>query len=335
MGFNNYLLQLVDENDTIGNSLYLYDIGHIINSLWNEIIKTKKKVNIRKLVPEVFGLEPTYLYAIMKNKRGISIQSAYKLLKLWETFCNKQDNEITKQWNNIHNICKISSFSKPEKIILPKSLTPSLSYLIGFIVGDGCFDSYGSHYRIKISEQKIEQLDFLKNIIVKIFGVKCLIRNEGSNRQKSNFLIINSKPVFRFLTKVLRIKVGEVPKFIKQSDIENKKYFMRGIFDADGSVDPKYIRCRIRLFQKSSDLLRDIINMLKEVEISANGPYNQMKKPSKNFPYFSEWFTIEIRKKSEILKFIREIGSSHVEKAPKMKFLEKEIYNRYKYTLYN
>ena len=330
--FNNYLLDLVDEKNKIGNSIYVYNSDQIIKNVWKEIIERKKKINVRELIPKKLDLEPTHLYSIIKGKRGISIQSLYKLLLLWKVFCNKSKVDVEEKWNQVYDICLLASFSKGEKTKLPKYLSPELSYLIGYVVGDGCFDSSGNHYRLKISETKKEQLEsVLKPLVESIFSVNCIVKNEGSGRTNSNFLIINSKPVFRFFRNVLKIKVGEVPIIIKNSTETNKKQFIRVVFDAEGSVDPDYLRGRIRIFQKSKKFLEDMIEMIEDAEIFVNGPYGpHFKKPSKNFHYHSSWYSIEVRKKSEVLKFIQEIGSSHISKIIKMKKLEDEIKNRYK-----
>lgn len=331
---NNYLLKLVDKSDTVGNSLYLYNVENIIKQAWKEIIDKKKKIGVRKIVPEKLKLEPTHLYAIIKGKRGISIQSLYQLLNLWKEYCIKTSEDVNQIWNEIYNSFIIASFSKAEKITLPKYLTPNLCYLIGCIIGDGCFDASGNHYRLKISEQNMEHLEnVLKPMITNIFNVNCLIKNEGSGRDKSNFLILNSKPIFRFFRNVLNVKVGEIPEIIKKTNLINKTFFIRGVFDAEGSVDAKYIRGRIRFFQKSKYFLENIIDLLKELNISINGPYGpHLKQPSEKFHYFSSWHSIEIRKKSEVLKFIEVVGSNHPEKTQKMKILAKEIKNKYKYT---
>lgn len=45
----NYLLNLVDEGDDVGNSLYLYDIGGFINKIWKEIIDKNRRIGVRKV----------------------------------------------------------------------------------------------------------------------------------------------------------------------------------------------------------------------------------------------------------------------------------------------
>lgn len=333
---DNYLLGLVNKEDGVGNSLYLYNIEKFIENLWKEILKTGKRINVRETFPKRLNLEPTHFYAIIKSKRGISIQSLYEILEMWKDFCDKNKNDLKLIWNKIfESDFSIASFSKPGKIKLPKLITPDLSYLVGCIVGDGCFDPHENHYRLKISEQNKEQLKRLKLLFINIFDVNVSLKNEGSGRTKSNFIILHSKPIFRFFRNVLGVKVGKVPEIMKNTSIKNKKAFIRGVFDTEGSVDKNYLRSRIRFFQKSEAFLQNIMKILKEIGIDVNGPYHHSKYPSQNFHYFSEWYSIEIRRKSEILKFIEDVGSFHVEKQPKMILLAEKIRNKYKYMCSN
>lgn len=329
----NYLLSLVEEKDTIGNSLYLYNLGEFIDGIWKEIIDKKKKIGVRKVFPKELGLEPTHFYAIIKDKRGISIQSLYKLLKLWKKYCNKTDDDIKEKWDYVYNSnFLIASFSKPPKLSLPKYLNPKIFYLIGWIVGDGCFDSSAGHCRMKISEKSKEQLGIIKSVTEEVFDVICVVRKD----HHGYCLRIYSKPIFRFFRKVLGVKVGEVPKIIKDVDLTNKQFFMRGIFDAEGDVYANYEGSRIRISQASKSFLEQIIKILEEIGISANGPYGPFfKYPTEKWNVFSKWYYIEIRKKSEIIKFIEKIDSSHLNKFPKMQFLSKEIEKRYKGTCSN
>lgn len=316
----NYLLALIDEKDNVGNSLYLYNLESFTKEIWNEIIDKRKKIGVRKVLPRELCLEPTHLYAIMKGKRGISIQSLYKLLGLWKRYCDKDNSDMKRKWEEIYNSnFLLASFSKPEKFALPRFLTPKLSYLMGWFVGDGCFDSHNNHYRLKITEENREQLEIIiKPLIEEIFKANCYIRND----HPSPCIKIHSKPIFRFFENVLDVKVGKIPRTIKDSDIINKRFFLRGLFDSEGDVDDNYLRSRVRISQASAPFLAYLIKTLKENGIKANGPYSQKT---------SRCMQIEIRGKGEILKFKEKIGSSHVEKAKKLENLAEEIRSRYRF----
>ena len=330
----NYMLDMVGATDGVGDSIYVYDAGEVVRELWKDIISGGRKINVRSVFPKELGLEPTHFYAIMKGKRGIAIQSLNRLHHLWKFYCDKSDDEVKIRWDAIHERgFPLASFSKPEKFFLPKAITPKISYIMGYLVGDGCFDSSKKHYRVKISETNKNQLEYvLKPLLVETLGAEPIIKNEGSGRLNSNFILINSKPIFRFLRNILGIKVGEIPALVKKMDATNKSFFLRGVFDSEGCADASYLGSKIRVFQASKEFLDEVIELFSDIGITTNGPYGPFfKYPSEKFKYQSKWYAIEIRKKSEILKFIDKVGSSHVGKIPKLQFLSGEIRSRYKY----
>lgn len=315
---DNYLLKLVDKKDGIGHSLYLYNVEKIVEEVWNEI---KKNVIAREFLPNELKIDTSPFYAIMKGKRGISIQQLYKLLILWKKLCNKNEIDVENKWNQIFKTnFLIASFSKPIKNKLPKFITPKLTYLTGWIVGDGCFDSAGNKERLKINEKNRGQLELIKSIVEELFGIKCYIRKDNPGL----CLRIFSKAVYRFFRNVLEIQVGKIPRFVWNLDCTNKSFFIRGVFDAEGDIDPNYLRSKIRISQNSKKFLKEMISLMKFVDISANGPYGPNLGSRNGICY-----NIEIRKKSEILKFKQKIGTSHLEKSKKLEILINEIKDKY------
>ena len=152
---DNYLFRLVDEKDGIGNSLYLYNIEGFIKETWDKIIEKNPRLGVREFIPKKLMMRTSPFYAVKNGIRGISIQQTHRLFEIWKKICKKTDKNVEEKWNQIYNSdFTIASFSKFQKISLPKFLTPRLAYLIGWIVGDGCFDDYGNHYRIKITDKR-------------------------------------------------------------------------------------------------------------------------------------------------------------------------------------
>lgn len=200
---------------------------------------------------------------------------------------------------------------------LPKYLTPKLSYLIGWICGDGHMVDYGHHYLIKISEKSTEQLKYvLRPLFKELFNTDVPIFRIY---KKGYAIQIGNKPIFRFLTQVLKIKVGKIPELVKNLDPINKKYFLIGILDSEGSIDSSYIDSRIVIHQASPKFLEKIINLFENIDIRFAGPYRHETK-------LGIWYHIQIRRKDDILKFIREIGSCHIDKFQRTKILEKKLY---------
>jgi hypothetical protein len=318
----NYLLDLVTGTDGKESSIYLKGIEKFIQEIWAEIVKNNwKTLYVRKFVPEKLGVSGIYPYK--NGEKAISIQNLYKLLILWKEYCKKTEEDVKEKWNEIYASDYVFSVHKglqPTK--LPKEITPKLSYLVGWMCGDGHMVDYGRHYLVNTTEKSIHQLKFiLKPLFEQLFNVKIPL----FAYPRKNVLQMGSKPIFRFLTRVLKIKVGEIPQIVKSLDLVNKKYFLMGIFDSEGSVDSSYLNARIAIHQANSKFLEEVSNLFKDLSIRFTGPYRHETEKG-------IWFHIQIRRKTDILKFIKEIGSCHIEKLRKLKILEEKLYaHRYCY----
>jgi hypothetical protein len=312
----NYLLDLVTESDGKESSIYLKGVEKFIQEIWAEIVKNSwRTLHVEKLIPEKLGVSGIYPYK--NGKKAISIQNLYKLLILWKEYCKKTEEDLKEKWNEIYASDYVFSVHKglqPTK--LPKYVTPKLSYIIGWMCGDGHMVDYGRHYLVNTTEKSIHQLEFvLKPLFEQLFNVKIpLFTYPGKN-----VLQMGSRPIFRFLTRVLKIKVGEIPQIVKSLDPVNKKYFLMGVFDSEGSVDFSYLNARIAIHQANSKFLEEVSNLFKDLAIRFTGPYRHETEKG-------IWYHIQIRKKTEILKFIKEIGSCHIEKFRKLKILEEKLY---------
>jgi len=310
----NYLLDLIDDNDGIEKSIYLNDASGIIQEIWEEIIqKNWRKLNVRKFIPENFRVTPSSFYAYKNSRKNISISTMYKLIKIWQEFCNKSEEESIRKWDDIFNKeLLLSTRSKCQKTSLPRYIDPKLSYLLGWICGDGNLQESGNHYLVKISEKSREQLEIiLRPLFVDVFGVFPPIFLRYGNGYA---IQIGSKSILRFLQKVMKIKVGQIPKIVDDFDPVNKKYFLMGLFDAEGYVNTTYSDSAIIISQSSKFFLETVIELFRNINISFTGP--QYHKTDLGI-----WYTIKIRKKLEILKFIHEIGSCHVDKAKRLRIL--------------
>jgi hypothetical protein len=73
------------------------------------------------------------------------------------------------------------------------------------------------------------------------------------------------------------------------------------------------------IHQSSPQFLKAVKDLFNDLNIHFTGPY--FHKTKKGL-----WYHIQIRKKSEILKYIKEIGTLHVDKFQKIKILEEKLY---------
>jgi len=304
ISLHNYLLDLINESDGKENSLYLNNVNPFIKEVWVEIIKNNKKV--REFIPNKLNITPSVLYAYKNGRKAISIQMLYKLISL----SNKNVNKI---WDNIfQSEFTFSTHSKHQKTKLPKSITPRLSYIIGWLCGDGSFQQR-HNYVVKISEKSTNQLLILKSLFKDLFGVETPI----FNRYMGGYALqIGSKPIYRFLTQVMNIKVGQIPHIVEMMDKTNKKYFLIGIFDSEGCV---YLnRFRLTISQADNIFLEKIKEFFKEFNINCRGPTFHKTE-------LGEWYTIRIDGKQQILEFYNQFGSCHIDKLQKLYNLVKKI----------
>lgn len=304
----NYLMRLVAENDANESSVYLVGIANIIQDVWNEIVKNRpRKIYVRSLIPKVLGVHHMMLYDYKNGKKAISIQTLYKLLLLWQTVCHKSDIELSRKWQNVFESNFYFTSKRRSLITLPKVIDPKLAYLTGWICGDGNLVSYDNHYLLKISEKSTDQLEhILKPLVKDIFNLNAAIYHIY---QGGYALQVNSKPLFRFLRRVLDIYNGAVPKFVYVFDNINLAYFLAGIFDSEGNVYKN--RYKVAIAQAKKNFLLEIKSLSLRLGIQWNGPIKHITK-------LGTWYTIRLEKKSEIKKFADLVGSYHVDKSLKL-----------------
>ncbi len=302
----NYLLDLTNESDGKGNSLYINGVETHIKDLWAYMVKKNKKVN--EFVSKKLGVTPSVLYAYKNGGKAISIQMLYKFVDL---------SHRNKIWNSIfQSEFTLSTHSKHQKTKLPRYITPKLSYILGWICGDGNLKQM-HNYLVKISEKSTDQLLILRSLFRELFDVEAPI----FKRYKGGYALqIGSKPIYRFLVQVLKIKVGQIPEIIWKMDKVNKKYFLLGIFDSEGCVHSGRFRLS---FAQSDRLFLEKIKTIfeKEFDIHCNGPTFHKTR-------LGEWYTIKVDSKKEFLKFYEKLGSCHIDKKPKIQVLVDKIENR-------
>ena len=176
---------------------------------------------------------------------------------------------------------------------LPNKLTPSLAYFIGYFYGDGglkdiqktfvktgCFE-----YKLIIADEFEMQIKIIQNLFQDLFGFKPPIRYERIEKgEHTYYLNPTNKAVYLFLTSVFELPPGpksnalKVPKQILSSSNTLKRWFVRGVFDADGdtrAVEHGFTsQSRVKLRMKPLGFIKGIKRLLEEVfYVSVNGPY--------------------------------------------------------------
>jgi LAGLIDADG-like domain len=300
---SNYLLTLVDEKDCKGRSLYLVGAVEFVAELWKEIKSNRARLNVRELVPGELGIHYNSLYMYMNGKKAVSIELVQRLLELWKTTCRREESDVQERFNQLYqqNLPLIGRRGD-RRTHLPLFITPRLCYLTGWIVGDGSLNE-AHNYVLKITEESREQLsEILKPLITAEFGIyPPIFRVFG----KGYAIQFGSKSIYRFMTRILQLKVGEIPSFIFSLDPICKKYFLMGVFDAEGCVHKD--RHRVSIAQGDRDFLLKIQGMFKELGVKFYGPTLHTTR-------LGSWFTIQLSSKAGFVRFSKTIGSNHVKK---------------------
>jgi len=195
-------------------------------------------------------------------------------------------------------------------------MNQKLAYLAGWLCGDGHFANYGRHYLTKVSEKSVDQLVFLSQLVDYLFEIKPKIHHMY---QGGWAMLINSKPLYRFLTKTLGLKVGEIPKFADYLDDINLRNFICGVFDSEGYVNNT--RPRVTISQARNKFLLKLIELSSKIGLKFNGP-------TQHRTHLGTWYSIRIERGSEIQNFSKLISSHHIDKSKKLENLISKINNK-------
>lgn len=247
----NYLIQIRNSDSEI----YVHGINKIVSDI---LLKIKTKKTFNNLAKEL-NIHESLIYKWREDtpisiKRFCYICNQVNDLSFLDKICEK-------------NIMFSSRSSKP--IILPKKLTPSLSYLLGLILGDGCITSRKGSLLISSSHLEVKKAEL---ILKNIFGINCSIK------QTDNYYLLRttSAPLKEFLHNIFDIPLGKkkdkirVPKFVLESGKENKVAFIFGFFNSDGSLSiRKDGRMTFAIKQSTKEILEDILLMLNSINIKA------------------------------------------------------------------
>ncbi len=300
----NYLLDLMERSDGKESSIYIDGAEKVIKSIWPDIIESGNRIK----ACGTLNIHPNSIYAYKNGEKGISIQNLYKLLNFWSRLPHSGIETVKGLWEEVYyRDISFHQSSSDQKVLLPKYINPKLSYFIGWFVGDGHYNQGGNHYVIKISEKSVPQLELvLKPLFRELFNLDPPI----FRRYKGGFALqIGCKPLLRFIKNALEITVGEIPDLVYRLDDINKSYFLQGIVDSEGCAHNK--RRRISITQSSEEFLIKIKRLFEQIGISCNGPIHHRGE-------LGEWYTINIEGKQDYERFSKIVGSSHVEKLPRI-----------------
>lgn len=183
-----------------------------------------------------------------------------------------------------------------------KTKAEKLAYLLGAL-RDGGIGTYIGYrkkdYRIYVSQYKPFAEDWLETI--KGFFIDLF--NKHVTGPIKGVLSISNKELFKFFELECGVypngKKWLTPQWIYYASKDVKIAYVKGVFDADGSIFRKRKFYEIQISQGSKKFLEEIRNILYEFDIKSSVCKSK------------DIFKIDISAKTRVKKFITKIGSLH------------------------
>lgn len=186
-------------------------------------------------------------------------------------------------------------------------LDEDLAYLIGFLTGDGAITL--DH----VFSFACSLVDKRKAIVPKIKRVF----HDAAATERENGVVVYGE-LYRKALEELGVEKSKsinkkVPFSILQSPKNIQCAYLKGLYDADGTVIPckgghKTPCCRIRLGSISRELIDNVFCMLKNMGINASIVLGSGINTNKKIPQYNECWVVEIRGLRSKRQFLKDIG---------------------------
>lgn len=232
------------------------------------------------------------------------------------------DNGI--EWKEIKTLKKgdyvgiIKNIDIQNDKIVNNILSSDVCEIIGYYIGDGNY-----HNAIRLSDEKIDVINYF-NEKIKKYNIKTSVNDERKYKKNSYTLYLRKDNFIEKYIINLKLNILQnkrfIPKDIMSTTNDNIFSFLRGLFEADGTINTK--SKPVISFSTSSKRLAEELKMLMiKVGIETTNIYE------KNNPY-GKWYVIGIQQKNSIKKFDKYIGFiSKFKKDRLKKLIEKENMN--------
>ncbi len=212
--------------------------------------------------------------------------------------------------------------SKPhknaKKVYTPLEPTAELCELIGYFIGDGCL--HNNRLILAIPHSSRELVGYFAEKVKTIFGIG--YRIEQKPNDKSLKFIFQSTELCRWWNAIgankHSSKNAEVPKFIFRTKKLNAQAFIRGLFEADGTVSKEG---RIEFVSVSKKLIEQVQLLLLSLGIPSSVG---ISKPNKAFSD-SLRYRLRILTKDGYKKFKESVGFITSNKSLRIRVPEYEM----------
>lgn len=248
---------------------------------------------------------PTF-YDWMSGKIAIPIWAVEKIIELADAKTTEYIRQV---------IWKRARFSAGGHTIvnLPRYANPQLAYFIGYLHGDGTLNKNLKDFSVSDSNRMF--LTKIASLAKYIFDVESnLFRIKGKNAYRLDFCQVN---IHSFLATFC--PVGKKKNLLKIPDIfkQNKcllKWYLTGLFDADGSLGKYENYLRFNFVQSSKNFVFDVWSELMNIGFNIGAPrLFRSSHPDDRSRIILEW-VISIHSKEQMNIMLRNFSFQHPDK---------------------
>ena len=167
---------------------------------------------------------------------------------------------------------------------IPEKMNKGLAELFGYYMGDGCY--YKGKLMLAIPHDSIDLRDYFDEIVSNNFGIKSRYEQKPDDKSINN--IYHSAMLVEWLKSIgvdkSNSKDASIPKVILEGDRICGEAFLRGLFEADGTINKEGY---IRLYSISESLIKEVQILLLSLGIPSRISVNKNRKSAfgKNFVY--------------------------------------------------
>ena len=241
-------------------------------------------------------------------KLWLNGKSTYRIAKIFG--CNDESIRLIiryrvpkeKYFQNVKEHMKRFEERRKIKIIKKPKLNEELAWWVGVVKGDGHVAESG--YYVYVSTKDNDLAERWAHIGKNLFGIKPKFR--FVKEKELHLIYFNSKNIVNFIKKnygKFGRYIWDVPQRIKKSNSKVIFAFIRGLFDAEGSMKyyPKKRGARLTMVSVRKESIEEIKKILLMFEIQSKiSIYKRMDR--KNFYYI-----LEIMSFQNISKFYKNI----------------------------
>ncbi len=202
----------------------------------SDLVKKEIKGVNRKDLCKNLPITPRQLRRVLNQSYPTSIDTVYSLAR-------------TCVGSEVFQLMERVETYKHRNCTIPEALNVDFAQILGYFLGDGNFEERSLRFR----DARIDVLEAYNELFKKVFDVKGRIRKV--NGKNCFNLDVNNKVVRDFVKEVHT----NLLDYITRSPKQHIRAFLKGFFDAEGSVSKKQVRVSV---SQSDGKLLDYMQLL-------------------------------------------------------------------------